>query len=151
MPPRLKDMLPLIVPALVFCVLFSLCSWRFLGNSVWFLSGGWAALWYYFVGILCCVTVVGIPAGRQLFKLARVSSMPFGLDVSPNPFSTPFNTIANVVWAACFGWELFLGQVFAGVICALTIVGIPFAKQHLKLMTVSLCPFGCVISSAPRI
>ena len=42
---------------------------RLIGNIIWCLTGGWltALMWLVF-GVLCCVTVVGIPFGIQCFK-----------------------------------------------------------------------------------
>ncbi len=42
-----------------------------LGNILWLLFGGiLIALIYYLVGLMMCITIIGIPFGVQLFKLA---------------------------------------------------------------------------------
>ena len=54
----------------------------FLLNVLWFLlSGLWLALENFFIGCLWCVTIVGIPFGRQFFKIARLALSPFGASV----------------------------------------------------------------------
>ena len=56
----------------------------FLLNLIWILvSGFWLALVSAIVGILYCITIIGIPFGIQCFKLAKLSLMPFGAVVCP--------------------------------------------------------------------
>lgn len=53
-----------------------------LANIVWLvLVGLWEAIAYVMLGVLWCVTIVGIPFGLQLFKLAKLSLLPFGVEV----------------------------------------------------------------------
>jgi len=146
-------MIPVIL-LVVFLVLLSAASLvsalvsapgRFLGNTLWFVLGGWTALGYYLVGAFLCLTIVGIPAGKQIIKIGRVAALPFGLEVQPSPLSGVLCTLGNVLWAVCFGWEMFLAHLASAVACAATIVGIPFAMQHVKLMAVCLVPFGCAV------
>lgn len=55
---------------------------NFLCNIIWFLLAGiWLALGWALVGVLCCITIVGIPAGLQSFKFAKLALMPFGAQV----------------------------------------------------------------------
>ena len=55
-------------------------SW--IANGVWVvLIGFWEAIAYAFYGALLCLTVVGIPFGLQLFKMAKLSLLPFGAQV----------------------------------------------------------------------
>lgn len=54
----------------------------FLLNILWFLFGGGAmALGNFLLGVLLCITIVGIPFGKQFFKIAKVSLQPFGAQV----------------------------------------------------------------------
>ena len=54
----------------------------FLGNILWLVLGGiLVALIYYLVGLLMCITIVGIPWGLQHFKLAISSVFPFGKEI----------------------------------------------------------------------
>ncbi|WP_028264421.1 YccF domain-containing protein [Atopobium fossor] len=53
-----------------------------LANVIWFICGGFImALYYFIVGLLYCLTIVGIPFGIQLFKMAQLSLAPFGAEV----------------------------------------------------------------------
>ena len=53
-----------------------------VANLVWLLIAGiWMAMVYAFFGLCFCVTVVGIPFGVQLFKMAKLALCPFGAQV----------------------------------------------------------------------
>ena len=53
-----------------------------LANVIWLICGGFLmALYYFIVGVLYCLTIVGIPFGIQLFKMAQLSLAPFGAEV----------------------------------------------------------------------
>ena len=53
-----------------------------LGNIVWLLLGGFIiTIIYYIVGLLMCLTIVGIPLGRQHFKMVPASFLPFGKQI----------------------------------------------------------------------
>lgn len=53
---------------------------KILGNILWFIFGGFInALMWFFSGLLWCITIVGIPYGRQCFKFAKLSMLPFGM------------------------------------------------------------------------
>ena len=111
-----------------------------LGNILWFLLTGWAAaLSWLLLGILWCITIVGIPFGLQCFKFAGLSLFPFGKDVNENFGAHP---IANVLWILLGGLELAVGFVVVGIVWCITIIGIPFGKQCFKLAKLSLMPFG---------
>jgi uncharacterized membrane protein YccF (DUF307 family) len=114
-----------------------------IGNILWFLFAGiWLALGYAVTGILFCITIIGIPFGVQLFKLAAFSLWPFGRTVVRAPDGGCLETGANVVWLILFGWEMFLAYLVAGVLLCITIIGIPFGVQAFKLSTLALWPFG---------
>lgn len=50
-----------------------------LGNILWFLFGGlWTGLSWVAAGVLWCITIVGIPIGKQCFKFAKLAFFPFG-------------------------------------------------------------------------
>ena len=115
-----------------------------LGNLIWLIFGGlFAALGYIFGGIALCVTIIGIPWGLQCFKLAGVVLWPFGKQITPKQSATGCLTLfANIIWLLCGGlYTAFIHLVFAGIFF-ITIIGIPFARQHLKLMELSLLPFS---------
>jgi uncharacterized membrane protein YccF (DUF307 family) len=115
-----------------------------LGNIIWLLFGGlFTAIGYLVGGIALCCTIVGIPFGIQCFKLASVVLWPFGKEV----YSTSNNTgclsaILNIIWIVCGGFWVAINHLFFGILLCLTIIGIPFGRQHFKLIELSLMPFG---------
>ena len=115
-----------------------------LGNLIWLIFGGFlAGLGYILGGILVCVTLVGIPFGRQAIKLGVATMSPFGKDlVVTEEASDPLKVTFNILWAVLFGWEIAVAHLTSALVLAITIVGIPFAKQHMKLLPVALAPFG---------
>jgi uncharacterized membrane protein YccF (DUF307 family) len=115
-----------------------------LGNIVWFIFGGiWSAIGYFIGGFLLCLTIVGIPFGVQSFKLGVAVLAPFGKEVVELPdANSPLRVLFNIVWILLFGWELALNHLFWALLFAITIVGIPFAVQHIKLIPLCLLPFG---------
>ncbi|KAA5535006.1 YccF domain-containing protein [Taibaiella lutea] len=117
---------------------------NFLGNIIWFIFGGFfAALGYFVGGLVLCITVVGIPFGLQCFKLAGAVLFPFGKQVVNDSASAGcFTLFANIIWILCGGLWTALNHLVWGIILTLTIIGIPFAKQHFKLIELSLMPFG---------
>jgi uncharacterized membrane protein YccF (DUF307 family) len=120
---------------------------NFLGNIIWLVFGGFlAALGYLFGGIILCLTVVGIPWGLQCFKIAELELSPFGRQVISNTSRTGcLNLFCNIVWLICGGLYTALVHIFFGILLFITIVGIPFARQHFKLVEISLMPFGKTI------
>ncbi|MDE6294079.1 MAG: YccF domain-containing protein [Clostridiales bacterium] len=115
-----------------------------IGNILWFLfTGLWTGISWIFTGILWCITIIGIPFGKQAFKLARVSFWPFGTEVNKNFGRHP---IANVIWIIFGGLFLAIGFIFAGILWCITIIGIPFGKQCFKLAGLAFTPFGAEIN-----
>ena len=115
-----------------------------LGNILFFVFGGFIIFFGYVLGgILMCLTIVGIPFGFQCFKLAGGVLAPFGREVRAirQPDST-LSVILNILWIILPGLELALMHLLLAAFFALTIVGIPLASQHLKLMPLALLPFG---------
>ena len=117
---------------------------RLFGNIVWLLFGGLllAASWF-FIGLLLCVSIVGIPFGIQAFKMASLTLTPFGKRVINRG---GVSTIWNLLWIVLLiGPMLALGYVISGFICCCTIVGIPFGIQAFKMAKLALWPFGSEI------
>jgi len=53
-----------------------------IGNILWFiLAGWWLALEHLIIGILLCITIIGIPLGVGAFKMAGAALVPFGKEV----------------------------------------------------------------------
>src|SRR6201991_455493 len=117
---------------------------NFIGNLIWLVFGGLAAaLGYIIGGILLCFTIVGIPFGLQCFKIAGLVLWPFGRQVVSKGHSTGCLSIfCNIIWLLCGGLYTALVHLFFAALLFITIIGIPFARQHLKLMEISLMPFG---------
>ena len=114
-----------------------------IGNIFWFLLGGLeTAIAWFFLGIFWCITIIGIPFGKQCFKLARLAIWPMGSTVKTNFGSHP---VANVIWIIFGGFMLALSYLLVGVIWCITIIGIPFGKQSFKLAGLAICPFGATI------
>ena len=104
-------------------------------------------MYYAVVGILFCVSIIGIPFGVQLFKMAGLALWPFGHEVKAGPNDTGCLSIfMNIIWVVCGGVEISIMHLTFGLICCLTIVGIPFGLQHFKMATLAFVPFGKVIS-----
>lgn len=122
-----------------------------IGNLIWFLLGGivMGLAWTLF-GLLAFVSIIGIPWGRACFVIAGFSFFPFGkeaiardeLTLSEDIGTSGFGFLGNVIWFVFAGFWLALGHVFSAIACCLTIIGIPFAIQHLKLASISIAPIG---------
>ena len=114
-----------------------------LGNILWFLLTGFlSGLAYVLLGLLWCVTIVGIPFGVQCMKLGFLIMWPFGKDVDEDFGKHVF---LNVLWIIFGGWELCVGFLIAALFWCVTIIGIPFAKQCVKFAKLSLMPFGSTV------
>ncbi|OOV86845.1 YccF domain-containing protein [Oceanospirillum linum] len=129
---------------------------RLIGNIIWFVMGGFImglAWWAY--GVLAFITLVGIPWGRSCFVLGQFSFWPFGKQTVSRRQLTghgdigtgTFGLMGNIIWILFAGIWLALGHLMSAVACAITIIGIPFAIQHLKLAVVSFAPVGQTVVS----
>lgn len=115
-----------------------------IGNILWFIFGGLLlSLSWALAGVMLCVTIIGIPAGKQCFKIARLALFPFGKEIKRNGKTGSF--ILNLLWILIFGWELALEAAVAGILMCVTVVGIPFGKQAFKIAALSFMPFGASI------
>ncbi|SJZ67106.1 YccF domain-containing protein [Sediminibacterium ginsengisoli] len=117
---------------------------RTIGNLLWFLFGGfWACVGYLFGGFMLCITVIGIPWGLQCFKLAGLVLWPFGKKVvNTQSGGGCFSLICNIIWLLFGGLYTALVHLVFALLLGITIIGIPFARQHLKLVELALMPFG---------
>ena len=115
-----------------------------LGNLIWMLCGGiWQALGWFFMGILWCVTIVGIPIGRQCFKFASLAFAPFGKEVEYGGGAV--SLVVNIIWLLISGIPLALAAAINGLLLCSTIIGIPFGLQCFKIAKLALMPFGARI------
>lgn len=115
-----------------------------LFNLIWILTGGWmTALAFLIAGVVFCVTIVGIPLGRQAFKMASLTLAPFGKTVTYGGGAP--SLVANVFWVVLVGLWTAIGYAVEGAIFCVTIVGIPFGLQLFKMAKLALCPFGAEV------
>lgn len=113
-----------------------------LGNIVWLIFGGFfGALGWVFIGMLWCISIIGIPVGIQCFKMARLQLAPFGKEVVTVSDSSG-SLILNILWIIFGGLELCIANLISALFLCITIIGIPFAMQSLKMAKLSLMPFG---------
>ena len=117
---------------------------KLLGNIIWILFGGlFIALYYFLFGLLLCLTVVGIPFGLQLMKMAGFALWPFGHEVQAGPQDSGCLSVCmNILWIILGGIEIALTHLGLGVAFCVTIIGIPFGLQHFKMALLALVPFG---------
>jgi len=115
-----------------------------LGNILWLIFGGLlTGLGYILGGVLLCLTIVGIPFGVQSIRLGVATFAPFGKEVVEDRSDSGCLKIAfDIIWILLFGWEIAVAHLVTGLILFITIIGIPFARQHFKLLPVSLFPFS---------
>ena len=117
---------------------------RFLGNIIWLVLGGLViALIYYLVGLLMCITILGIPFGLQLFKLGTFALWPFG-HVLVNGPNEPgcLSVTMNLIWILLGWWEIALLHLACGILFCIPIVGIPWGLRHFSMALSSVFPFG---------
>jgi len=115
-----------------------------LGNIIWLVFGGFlSGVGYILGGISTCLTIIGIPFGIATIQIGVASFTPFGRQIKKGPEAdSTLVLILNLVWLVIFGWAIALNHLLWGILLAITIIGLPFAKQHFKLMVLALFPFG---------
>ena len=119
-----------------------------LGNILWIVLGGiFISMYYALVGLLFCITIIGIPFGIQLLKIAGFALWPFGRQiVAGETDGGCLSLIMNVIWIILGGVEIALAHIGLGIGFCITIIGIPFGLQHFKMALLALAPFGKQIS-----
>jgi uncharacterized membrane protein YccF (DUF307 family) len=117
---------------------------KLFGNLLWLIFGGLVtAIEYLLSSCLLMITIVGIPFGLQTLKLAGLALWPFGTPVTTKPVESGcLTTLMNLLWLLIGGIWIALSHVVFGLLMAITIIGIPFARQHFKLAGLALAPFG---------
>jgi uncharacterized membrane protein YccF (DUF307 family) len=115
-----------------------------LGNLIWLIFGGLiSGIAWIVAGLALCITIIGIPFGLQAMKVGVATLAPFGKEVRELPDANSILRIVfNLIWIVLFGWELAIAHLVWAVVLGLTIIGLPFAKQHIKLIPIALMPFG---------
>lgn len=117
---------------------------RLLLNILWIVLGGGFFIWleYLLAGALLCLTIIGIPFGVQCFKIGSLGLLPFGKTWEDEPGMQPVGCFLNVIWMVLGGIWILISHLTLAIGLAVTIIGIPFAIQHVKLALVALMPFG---------
>ena len=119
---------------------------RLLGNILWLILGGLLlATSWAIIGLVLCVTIVGIPLGIQAFKMAGLTLTPFGKTVVYG--GGVGSVLANIVWFVLAGIWMAIGYILAGLLNCVTIIGIPFGIQSFKMAKLAPWPFGSQIRS----
>ena len=129
---------------------------RAIGNFIWFIFGGiLMGLAWWLVGLLAFLSIVGIPWGKACFVIGQFTFFPFGqeaisrkeLQQKDDIGTGGLGMLGNVVWFVFAGVWLAIGHLLSAVLCLITIIGIPFGIQHLKLAGIALAPIGKTIVS----
>ncbi len=115
-----------------------------LGNIIWLLFGGiFVAIEYFIASLLLMITIIGIPFGLQTLKLASLALWPFGrISVVIDKPVGCLSTLMNLIWLLIGGIWIALSHVLFGLLLFITVIGIPFGRQHFKLASIALTPFG---------
>lgn len=122
-----------------------------LGNILWLILGGFVTgLAWWFVGLIAFISIIGIPWGRACFVIGQLSFMPFGKEVvnradvsgQEDIGTGALGMIGNIIWFIFAGIWLALAHLMSALFCFVTIIGIPFGIQHLKLAAIAIAPIG---------
>jgi uncharacterized membrane protein YccF (DUF307 family) len=116
---------------------------RLVLNLLWlFLCGLWMFLAYLLVGVLWCITIIGIPFGIASFRIGVFALWPFGRTIISKGTAGVGSAIGNVFWFIFSGLWLAIGHAVTGALLCITIIGIPLGLANFKLIPVSLFPLG---------
>ena len=124
---------------------------RTILNFLWFVLGGvLMGLAWWLAGIVAYITIIGIPWGKACFVMGQFSFFPFGkeaisrreLHQADDIGTGALGTIGNILWFIFAGVWLAIGHVACAIANFVTIIGIPFGIQHLKLAGIALAPVG---------
>lgn len=116
---------------------------RLVLNLLWLvLAGFWMFLAYLFVGVLWCITIIGIPFGVASFRIGFFTLWPFGRTVVKKPGAGVGSAIGNVFWFIFSGLWLAIGHAVTGALLCVTVIGIPLGLANFKLIPIALFPLG---------
>ena len=115
-----------------------------IGNILWLIFGGFlSGLGYILAGLALCLTIIGIPFGLMSMRIGVATFAPFGKQVvERSDANSSLRILFNIIWLIVFGWGIALSHLAAAMVLFVTIIGIPFAIQHIKLIPLALFPFG---------
>ena len=115
---------------------------RTIGNILWLiLCGFWMAVGWLFWALILTITIIGIPFALQCLKLAQFSLWPFGRTVVRDPEAPVLGIVGAILWILP-GILMAIGYVITGALLCLTIIGIPFGIQSIKMAGLAVQPFG---------
>jgi len=129
---------------------------RTIGNFLWFIFGGFVmGLGWWLAGLVMIVSIVGIPWARACFVFGGFCFLPFGREAIDRKELTgkddlgtgALGLVGNIIWFVFAGVWLAIGHVISAVLNFMTIIGIPFGIQHLKLAGCALAPIGKTVVS----
>jgi uncharacterized membrane protein YccF (DUF307 family) len=130
---------------------------KLIGNILWFLLGGvLMGLAWWFVGLIACITIIGIPWGKACFVMGQFSFFPFGKEAVSRKLvnqegdigTSGLGVVGNIIWFVFAGFWLAIGHIISALMCFIIIIGIPFGIQHLKLAGIAIAPIGKTIVSS---
>ena len=125
---------------------------RIVLNVIWLIfCGVWMAIAYVAAGLVAFILIITIPFGIASFRIAAYVLWPFGRTIDRRPHAGVASMIGNVLWILLFGWWLALGHLIAGVMLAITIIGIPLAAGSFKIIPITLVPLGVRVVPADRV
>ena len=103
-----------------------------IANIIWIIFGGLVtAIGWCVAGLVFCITIIGIPLGRQCFKMASLTLAPFGK--------------SNIFWLILAGLPMAISYALLGAVYCITVIGIPIGLQCFKMAKLSLLPFGAQV------
>lgn len=127
---------------------------KFVGNLLWFIFGGGIidGLVWFFAGIICFCSIIGIPFGFACFRIAAFAFFPFGKELVPAEYvgekAVTGSTLGNIIWCIFFGLWIAIGGVVWGVCLCMTVIGIPFGLANFKIAQAAFAPLGKRIVSS---
>ena len=120
-------------------------------NILWFIFLGLlTGVGWFLAGLIMYVSIIGIPWGRACFTIGVFVLWPFGREAVDRRVSQgksdigtgTLGTIGNIIWFIFGGIWLAIGHFTSAILCFITIIGIPFGVQHLKIASLALFPIG---------
>jgi uncharacterized membrane protein YccF (DUF307 family) len=127
---------------------------RTIGNILWFILGGFImGLGWWLAGLICAITIVGIPWAKACFVIGQFAFLPFGKEAvnrqdltdSADIGTGTLGAVGKIIWFIFAGIWLAIGHLMSALLCLVSIIGIPFGIQHLKLAGIALAPIGKTI------
>lgn len=125
-----------------------------IGNIFWFILGGAVmGISWWLAGLLAYISIVGIPWGKACFVIGQFAFFPFGKEAVSRRYindkddvgTGALGAIGNVIWFIFAGVWLAIGHLLSALLCFITIIGIPFGIQHIKLAGIAVAPIGKTI------